>query len=46
MRHEEPAVSYIYDFFDNHMELAGSIVFGIVAMGACVAIAAALAGAL
>ncbi len=39
-------MSVIYDFFDNHMEISGAIVFGIVAIGACVAVAAALAGAL
>ncbi len=39
-------MSHIYNFFDNHMELSGAIVFGIVAIGACVAIAAALTGAL
>lgn len=39
-------MSYIYDFFDNHMEVSGAIVFGIVAIIACVALAAALNGAL
>ena len=39
-------MSYIYNFFENHMEISAAIVFGIVAIGACVAIAAALAGAL
>jgi hypothetical protein len=39
-------MSHIYDFFDNHMEISGAIVFGIVAIGACVAMAAALSGAL
>jgi hypothetical protein len=39
-------MSHIYDFLDNHMEIAGAIVFGIVAAGACVAMAAALAGVL
>jgi len=39
-------MSYIYDFFDNHMEISGAIVFGIVAIAACVAVAAALSGAL
>ncbi len=39
-------MSYIYNFFDNHMEISGAIVFGVVAVGACVAMAAALAGAL
>ena len=39
-------MSYIYSFFDDHMEISGAIVFGIVAIGACVAMAAALAGVL
>lgn len=39
-------MSYIYDFFDNHMEISGAIVFGIVAIIACVALAAALNGVL
>ena len=39
-------MSHIYDFFDNHMEISGAIVFGIVAIGACIAMAAALSGAL
>ncbi len=37
---------YIYDFFDDHMEICGAIVFGIVAIAACIAIAAALTGAI
>ena len=39
-------MSYIYDFFDNHMEISGAIVFGIVAVVACIAMAAAFSGAL
>lgn len=39
-------MSYIYKFFDDHMEISGAIVFGIVAIAACVAMAAALNGAL
>jgi len=39
-------MSHIYNFFDNHMEVSGAIVFGIVTVAACVAMAAALAGAL
>ncbi len=39
-------MSYIYDFFDNHMEISGAIVFGIVAVAACIAMAAALSGAM
>ena len=39
-------MSFFYDFFDEHMELLGAIVFGTVAIVACVALTAALAGAL
>ena len=39
-------MSHIYNFLDNHMEVSGAIVFGIVTVAACVAMAAALAGAL
>ena len=36
----------IFNYFDNHMEFWGAVVFGIVAITACVAMAAALNGAL
>lgn len=39
-------MTFLYDFFDDHMEVLGAVVFGVVAIGACVAMAAALAGAL
>ena len=39
-------MSFIYRFLDDHAEISGAIVFGMVAIGACVAVAAALAGAL
>ncbi len=39
-------MSYIYNFFDNHMEISGAIVFGVVTVAACIAMAAALSGAL
>lgn len=39
-------MSHIYDFFDNHMEVWGAVVFGIVAVAACIAVAAALSGAM
>lgn len=39
-------MSHIYDFFDNHMEVSGAVIFGILALAACVAVAAALAGAM
>jgi hypothetical protein len=39
-------MSRIYNFFDNHMEVWGAIFFGVLAIGACVAMAAALSGAM
>lgn len=39
-------MSHIYDFFDNHMEVSGAVIFGILALAACVALAAALTGAM
>ena len=39
-------MSFIYRFLDDHAEISAAIVFGIVAIGACVAVAAALTGAL
>ncbi len=36
-------MSHIYDFFDNHMEAWGAVLF---VVAACVAVAAALNGAL
>lgn len=39
-------MSHIYDFFDNHMEVSGAVIFGVLALIACVAVAAALNGLL
>ncbi len=39
-------MSSIYNFLDNHMEICGAIIFGAIAIGVCIAVAAALAGAL
>jgi hypothetical protein len=39
-------MSHIYDFFDNHMEAWGAVLFGLFVVAACVAVAAALNGAL
>lgn len=39
-------MSSIYKFLDNYMEISAAIVFGIITIGACIAIAAALSGAL
>jgi hypothetical protein len=39
-------MSHIYNFFDNHMEVSGAVVFGLLAIGACIALAAALNGAM
>ena len=38
-------MSPLYDFFDNHME-AGRPFFGLLTIGACVAIAVALNGSM
>jgi hypothetical protein len=37
-------MSHIYNFFDNHMEVSGAVIFGILGLAACVAIAAAING--
>jgi hypothetical protein len=37
-------MSHIYNFFDNHMEVSGAVIFGVVSVAACVAIAAAING--
>lgn len=39
-------MSHIYNFFDNYGEISGAIVFGVLAIAACVAMAAALSGVL
>jgi len=39
-------MSHIYNFFDNHMEVWGAVVFGLLAIAACVAMAAALNGSM
>jgi len=39
-------MSHLYDFFDNHMEAGGAVFFGLLTVGACVAIAVALNGAM
>jgi hypothetical protein len=39
-------MSHIYNFFDNHMEVSGAVIFGVLALVACVAMAAALNGAM
>lgn len=39
-------MSYIYEFLDEHMVVCGAVIFGIVAIGSCIAVAAAMAGAL
>ena len=39
-------MSHIYNFFENHGEVWGAIFFGLLAIGACVAMAAALNGAM
>lgn len=37
-------MSHLYNFIDNHGELWGAVVFGVLAVAACVALAAALNG--
>jgi hypothetical protein len=39
-------MSHIYNFFDNYGEVSGAVVFGVFTIGACVAVAAALTGAM
>lgn len=39
-------MSTIFRFFDDHMEVLGAVAFGVIAIGACMAVAGALAGAL
>lgn len=39
-------MSRIYNFFDNYGEIWGAVVFGVLTIAACVAMAAALNGAL
>ena len=39
-------MSYLYDFFDDHMEAVGALFFGLLTVGACVAIAVALNGSM
>lgn len=39
-------MSHLYDFFDNHMEAAGALLFGLLTVGGCIAIAVALNGSM
>jgi hypothetical protein len=39
-------MSHLYDFFDNHMEAWDALFFGLLTVGACVALAVALNGAM
>jgi len=39
-------MSFLYDFFDNHMEAVGALFFCLLTVGACVAIAVALNGSM
>lgn len=39
-------MSHIYNFLDNHGEISGAVVFGLLTIAACVAMAAALNGAM
>ena len=37
-------MSHLYDFFDNHMEVLGALLFGLLTVGAYIAVFAALNG--
>lgn len=39
-------MSHIYDFFDDRMEICGAVIFGVVTVVVCVAMGAALCGAM
>jgi hypothetical protein len=39
-------MSQLYDFFDNHMEVLGALLFGLLTVGACIAIVVALNGSM
>jgi hypothetical protein len=39
-------MSHLYDFFDDHLEAVGALFFGLLTVGACIAIAAALNGSM
>jgi hypothetical protein len=39
-------MSHIYNCFDNYGEVWGAVVFGVLTIAACVAVAAALTGAM
>lgn len=39
-------MSRLYDFFDSHMESLGALFFGVLLVGACIAIAFALNGSM
>jgi hypothetical protein len=39
-------MSHLYDFFDHHMEACGALLFALLTVGACIAIAVALNGSM
>jgi hypothetical protein len=39
-------MSYLYEFFENHMEALGAMFFGLLTVGACIAVAIALNGSM
>jgi hypothetical protein len=39
-------MSHFYDFFDKHMEVLGALLFGLLTVGACIAIVVALNGSM
>jgi hypothetical protein len=39
-------MSHLYDFFDKHMEAWGALLFGLLILAACIAIATAFNGSM
>jgi hypothetical protein len=39
-------MSHLCDFVDNHLEAVGALLFGLLTIGACIAIAGALSGSM
>lgn len=39
-------MSHLYDFFEDHMEFLGALLFGLLTVAACIAITAAINGSM
>jgi hypothetical protein len=39
-------MSYLYGFFEDHMEVLGAMFFGLLTVAACIAVAVALNGSM